>query len=388
MKQGDTMKILHLADLHLGKRVNEYSMLEDQKYILDQILDIIDEKKPDCVIIAGDIYDRQTPPAEAVTLFDGFINSLHDRKLPVMAISGNHDSAERLAFGARIMEGEGIYFSPVYRGRTEPVVLKDEYGEVRFYLLPFIRPAHVRGFFENDEVRIADYTDAVNAAVTAMNVDFENGRNVLIAHQFVTGASAGGSEEMTVGGIENVESWVFDGFDYTALGHIHRQQQVGSERIMYSGTPLKYSLSEVDHEKVLLFVDIDGEGNVSTERVALGPLRDMRQIRDSYANISAMNYSEDYISIILTDEEELPDVLSSLRIKFPNIMKLSYDNKRSRAGSGEYSAADAQSRSPLELFGEFYEKRNGSPLSDEQTEYLRKMIETIWEGSENETEDN
>ena len=230
------MKIMHLSDLHLGKRVNEFSMLEDQEYILTKIINIIDEQEPQVVIIAGDVYDKSVPSAEAVELFDDFLVRLSKRNLKVFVISGNHDSAERIAFGGRLMDKSGIYMSPVYNGKVEPITLADDYGEVNFYMLPFVKPSNVRRFYP--EYEIGSYTDAIKAAIDTMNMD-ANKRNVLITHQFVTGALRSESEEISVGGTDNVDANVFEDFDYVALGHIHRAQKCGSEFIRYSGTPLK-----------------------------------------------------------------------------------------------------------------------------------------------------
>ena len=240
-REGSDLKVLHLSDLHLGKRLNGFSMLEDQEYILEQILRITYEEQPQAVIIAGDVYDKAVPPAEAVRLLDDFLVRLSETGAAVMMISGNHDSADRLAFGGRLLSRSGVYLSGVYSGQTPPVTLQDEYGPVHFYLLPFIRPSDVRRF--DPEAQTGSYTEALRSAVEAMSIDSAE-RNVLAAHQFVTGAVAGDSEELSVGGLDNVDGAVFDCFDYTALGHIHGPQNIGSERLRYCGTPLKYSFSE------------------------------------------------------------------------------------------------------------------------------------------------
>ena len=240
------MKFVHLSDLHIGKRVNGFSMLEDQKYILDSITEIIKTECPDAVFIAGDVYDKSVPPAEAVQLFDDFLVTLAQLNPKIFVISGNHDSAERIAFGGRLMESDGVYMSPVYNGRVIPVEINDKYGPVRIYMLPFIKPAHVRAAFPDEE--IYSYTDAVRTAIDKMNID-TTVRNILITHQFVTGASKCDSEDITVGGTDNVDAYVFEPFDYTALGHIHGPQNAGSDSIRYCGTPLKYSFSECGHKK-------------------------------------------------------------------------------------------------------------------------------------------
>ena len=377
------MKLVHLSDLHIGKRVNEFNLLEDQAYILDEILAVIDRESPDAVIIAGDIYDKSVPSAEAVRLFDDFLYRLSRRGKAVFIISGNHDSPERIAFASRLISGSGIHLSPVYKGKVEPVVLVDEYGPVSFYMLPFVKPAHVRAAFPEEE--IGSYTEALGLAVEKLGMD-KSGRNVLIAHQFVTGAARSDSEDVSVGGLDNVDAAVFDGIDYVALGHIHRAQSCTAPHIRYCGTPLKYSFSECSHEKSVSVVELREKGSVNIRTVLLSPLRDMREIRGSYMELCAReNYAgsntDDYLHITLTDEEDIPDVIAKLRSIYPNIMKLDYDNKRTRSGFGSLSAADAQHKSPLELFGEFYEEQNGQAMSSEQEAFARELMEKIWEGS-------
>ena len=247
------MKFIHLSDLHIGKRVNEYSMLEDQEYILNQIIAIIDEQKPDGVIIAGDVYDKSVPSAEAVALFDDFLFELSKRNLYVFVISGNHDSPERIAFGGRLMEASRIYMSPVYDGTVSPVTLEDEYGKINVWMLPFVKPVHIRKF--NEDAEISTYTDAMRIAIGNLNID-SNERNIMITHQFVTGAERTESEEISVGGTDNVDISVFENFDYTALGHIHRPQNCKSEKVRYSGTPLKYSFSESKDNKSVTIVEL------------------------------------------------------------------------------------------------------------------------------------
>ena len=377
------MKLVHLSDLHIGKRVNEFNLLEDQAYILDEILAVIDRESPDAVIIAGDIYDKSVPSAEAVRLFDDFLYRLSRRGKAVFIISGNHDSPERIAFASRLISGSGIHLSPVYKGKVEPVVLGDEYGPVSFYMLPFVKPAHVRAAFPEEE--IGSYTEALGLVVEKLGMD-KSGRNVLIAHQFVTGAARSDSEGVSVGGLDNVDAAVFDGIDYVALGHIHRAQSCTAPHIRYCGTPLKYSFSECSHEKSVSVVELMEKGSVNIRTVPLSPLRDMREIRGSYMELCAKeNYAgsntDDYLHITLTDEEDIPDVIAKLRSIYPNIMKLDYDNKRTRSRFGSLSAADAQHKSPLELFGEFYEEQNGQAMSSEQEAFARELMEKIWEGS-------
>ena len=381
------MKFIHLSDLHLGKRVNEFSMLEDQAYILQQILKITEEERPDAVLIAGDIYDKSVPPAEAVQLFDDFLYQLSKGGWQVFLISGNHDSPERLSFGGRLMDRSGIHIAPVYHGHVEPVTLRDGHGKLDLYLLPFLKPAHVRRFFPDRE--IASYTDAVRAAVEEMKMDTSR-RNVLVTHQFVTGASRCDSEELSVGGTDNVDASVFDGFDYVALGHIHGPQNVGDGRLRYCGTPLKYSFSEASHKKSVTVAEL-GEKEKGGEKAALSlrtiplkPLRDLREIRGTYLELTAKSYyedmnREDYLHVTLTDEEDVPDAVGKLRIIYPNLMKLDYDNRRTRAGAAPVEGTDLEQKSPAELFAEFYERQNNGPMSEEQLAFAEGLIEKIWE---------
>ena len=378
------MKLIHLSDLHLGKRVNEFSMLEDQQYILTEILQIIDREKPDGVMIAGDVYDKSVPSAEAVALLDDFLVRLAKRDLQVFLISGNHDSPERMAFGGRLMAQSGVHLAPVYDGKVSPSTLTDEYGPVNLYLLPFIKPAHVRRCFPERE--ILTYTDALAAAIEAMGVDPAQ-RNVLVTHQFVTGAARCDSEEISVGGTENVDVSVFGPFDYVALGHIHGPQQVGRETVRYCGTPLKYSFSEAKHQKSVTVVELGEKGAVSVRTVPLTPMRDLAELRGTYEELTfrgfyqGTSYPRDYVHITLTDEEDIPDAVSKLRIIYPNLMKLDYDNKRTRAGIILEGAEDQQ-RSPLELLEEFYEKQNGQPMGEEQRTFAKSLMERIWEEDE------
>ena len=367
------MKLIHLSDLHIGKRVNEISMLEDQIHILEQILAIIRAEQPDGVLIAGDVYDKSVPPAEAVTVFDAFLCRLAEEKVPVFVISGNHDSPERLAFGGALMERAGIHMSPVYDGAVEPVVLRDSFGDVNIWLLPFVKPTHVRKAFP--EAIIESYTDACRVAVEQMAIDTAV-RNVLVTHQFVTGASTCESEELSVGGSDNVDGSVFDGFDYVALGHIHGPQNIGSNRMRYCGTPLKYSFSEVNHCKSLTVVELGEKGSLTLRAVPLVPRRELRQLRGTFNDLLSGKPSDDYLHLVLTDEEDVPEALGRLRAVYPHTMKLSYDNTRTRADS-IIDCADVQQRSPLELFGELYELQNNQPMSETQLAFLEELLEQV-----------
>lgn len=374
------MKFIHLSDLHIGKRVNEYSMHDDQKYILNEIMNIIDEEKPDGILIAGDVYDKSIPTTEAVELFDNFLYLLSKRSAQVFIISGNHDSVERLAFGSRLIDKSGIHLSRTYDGHIEPFTMTDEFGETDIYMLPFLKPGNVRRFFEDEE--ISSYTDGIRVAVNEMNINKER-RNILIAHQFVTGSLRAESEEISVGGSDNVDVAVFEDFDYVALGHLHRPQNCMSEKVRYCGTPLKYSFSEAKDKKSVTVVEIREKGNLSVRTVELKPKRDMVEIKGTFAEVTDKSfyenttYQEDYTHITLTDEEDIPDGIGKLRVIYHNLMKFDYDNKRTRQNLSITGAEDVETKSPLELFEEFYELTNNQPMSDEQRELVCELMSEI-----------
>ncbi len=378
------MKLIHISDLHIGKRVNEFPMLEDQKYILRQILAIADAQQADGIMIAGDIYDKPVPSAEAVQVFDWFLTELADRKKQVYAVSGNHDSAERIAFGAQLMSGRGVFVSPVYRGDTAKFTMTDSYGELCLYLLPFVKPAVVRHALQEmsdmEETPMPEsYHEAVKLAVARMNVDTTK-RNILIAHQFVTGAGRCDSEEVSVGGLDNVDADVFDDFDYVALGHIHSPQSLKRETVRYCGTPLKYSFSEATQEKSVTVVEFREKGNIALSTVPLVPLHDLRKIRGTYLEVTAKSFyqdtdTQDYVQITLTDEEDIPDGLQKLRVIYPNLMRLEYDNSRTRHSRVVERAEEIEQKTELELFAEFYEMQNNQPMSEEQSAFVTRLIE-------------
>ena len=349
------MRFLHLSDLHLGKRVNEFSMLEDQAYILKEILNIIDEQKVEAVLIAGDVYDKVIPSAEAVRLLDDFLTRIAARELPVFLISGNQD--------------------------VEPITISDRYGEIHIYMLPFVKPSLVKRVYPEEE--IITYQDAVNAAVQHMQIDTDK-RNILLAHQFVTGAARCDSEELSVGGLDDVDASIFDGFDYVALGHLHGPQKIGKETVRYSGTPLKYSFSEANQKKSVVIVDVEEKGKINIQQIPFLPKHDMQEIRGTYMEVTALDFykdmkTDDYLHITLTDEEDIPDAIGKLRTIYPNIMKLSYDNLRTRAAVTVRGTAEVEEKSPMELLKEFYELQNNQPMTDEQEEIARGMMEEIWE---------
>ena len=376
------MKLMHLSDLHLGKRVNGFSMIPDQKFVLEQILDMAREEMPDGALLCGDIYDKTVPSAEAVELFDAFLSGLAEI-CPVYIISGNHDSAERLAFGGRLLKKARVFVSPVYGRELVRAEQDDEFGTVVFHLLPFVKPVHVRAAFK--EETIESYTDAVRRALS--DIDLADGRrHVLLAHQFVTGALPCESEERSVGGSDNVDAAVFDGFDYVALGHLHGPQRAGGDHIRYCGTMLKYSFSEANHHKSVTFVRLGQKGSLEITTRPLVPLRDMKEIRGTYEELMSREFYQGtdlpacYLHITLTDEEDVPEALSRLGTVYQHIMKLSYDNTRTRQRQNPLEVEARPEDSPLDLFGLLFEKQNNSPLGPEQADYLTGLIESIWEG--------
>ena len=376
---------MHLADLHLGKRVNGFSMMEDQEYILNRILEIMEEEQPDGLLIAGDVYDKTIPPAEAVRLMDDFLTAVAAKHVPVFLISGNHDSAERLAFGHQLMQGSGIWISPVYDGTIRHHTLEDRWGEVNIYLIPFLRPSVVRSFFP--DVEIEDYTDALRTIIEDLQVDTSR-RNVVLAHQFVTAAGAlpetCDSEQLSVGGLDRVDGSVFSPFDYTALGHLHDPQRVGSETIRYAGSPLKYSFSELHQKKSVTVVELRAKGETEIRQIPLQPRREMIELRGTFEEIleEARKKGEpqtDYYHMILTDETDVVDALSRLREYYPNIMLLDYDNRRTRSQKEVEQLNRVEERTPGELFAALYEQQNGQEMDSDRKEYLDGLIREIWE---------
>lgn len=384
------MRFVHLSDLHLGKRVNEFSMLEDQAYILKKILKIIEEEKPHAVMIAGDVYDKSIPSVEAIDLFDDFLTTLANWNIPVFIISGNHDSAERVSFGSNLMKSSGVYFSPAYNGKIESIKLNqkneiDEYGPINVFLMPFLKPAIVKSFVESEEdyANIQTYTDAISYVVQKMNIN-KSERNILVAHQFVTGATRCDSEDLSVGGSDNVDVNVFDSFDYVALGHLHGPQKAGREFVRYCGTPLKYSFSEVNHKKGVGIVEIEKKGSVIYKSVPLEPLRDMRELKGSYEELTLLkNYentkTDDYISITLTDENDIPQAFGKLQSIYKNLMKLNYDNQRTRKNNNIQQLLNVEKLSPFEIISNFYKEQNNHPMNEKQEKYMKNLIEKNWE---------
>ena len=378
------MKLVHLSDLHLGKRVYEYSMLDDQRYILQEILEIIDREKPDGVLLAGDIYDKQMPSIEAVKLFDFFLEQLVQRGQKVFIIGGNHDSIDRISFASPLLQKSGVYIARAYDGKTEPIMLEDDYGSCNVYLLPFVKPVQVAQLFPEEEIR--NYTDAVGAAIRQMQMDYSK-RNVLVMHQYVAGASRCESEETSIGGLDDVSARVLEGIDYVAMGHIHNPQKVGKETVRYCGTPLKYSFSEVHHQKSVTIVELREKGEVEIHTVPLTPLRDFYEIRGTYEELTVRSYYEGkpfwqgYLKVTLTDEEDVPEALGKLRAIYPYIMRMEYDNRRTRTVSEIGVSERIEEKTPRQLFDELFQSQNGGAMSEEQGALVDSLIVQIWGGA-------
>lgn len=374
------MKLAHISDLHLGKTLYNYSLIEDQEYILEQIIGILVEKKVEVLMIAGDVFDKNVAPEAGLKVFRKFLNRLVESKIKVLVISGNHDSAERLTFGGEFMTEKGIFFSKVYEGNIEPVSFEDEYGPVNFYLLPFIKPQIVNHYIKGNE--IDTYEEAVQFAVKNMNINTSE-RNVILAHQNILSAKRCESEENIIGGLDAVSDAVFKDFDYTALGHIHSQQKIGKNNVFFCGTPLKYSVSEFDQEKKMPIISLAEKGKLDIEMIPLIPKRDLRKITGTLDEILTSakndpNNHEDFIDITLTNEDEVMDAMASLRTVYPNVLKLSYDNKASRAAENVEKFSGVNEKKPLEIFEAFYQSRRGTEMNDEQKNYIQSLIEKIW----------
>lgn len=375
------MKFLHISDLHLGIRVHDFSMISEQEYILNQFLEIIINYKIDAVLIAGDIYDKMIPPVEAVKLFDWFLTELTSKKILVFIISGNHDSAERVAFGSGMLQRSGLHVSPVFNGGIKPITVADEFGEIGIYLMPFLKPATVRHYYPDSN--ILTYQDAVKCVTDSIKLDMKR-RSILVAHQFVTGAIRSESEEISVGGLDQVDVSCFNGFDYVALGHIHRPQSITKDTIRYSGTPLKYSLSEVTHQKTATIIDVISKENIELIQVQLRPMHDMRTICGKYMDITSLDFykdtnTDDYIFITLYDEEDIPDAIGKLRAIYPNLMRIEYDNIRTRSENIDICTTE-EKLSPIDAFKDLYKLQNNQDMTEKQELFVTDILTEIWEG--------
>ena len=375
------MKFMHLADLHLGRSLNGFSLLADQKYILNEILTICQKEQIDALFICGDIYDKTTPLGEAMVLFDDFLTALAALKIEIFVISGNHDSSKRLSFLYRLVDKLGIHLTPSFNGQVCHNILKDEYGTINIYSLPFLKASLVREFFPDHDIKT--HHDALACVLASIDLNKDK-RNILLAHQFVTGALAS-DQESAVGGAENIGIEVFEPFDYVALGHLHAPQKLKYDYVRYAGSPLKYSMAEIKQEKSVTIVDLGQKGDLAIKTIPLTPLHDLRELKGSYDELTALkNYAntatDDYLKVILTDEEEIINAMAKLRTIYPNIMELSYANKNNKQKEASYNISQQMiSRSPLELFNDLYQKQNNQPLSPQQEQYLAQVIAKLWE---------
>ena len=374
------MRLLHCSDLHLGKRVHECSMTEEQRHILKQIASIAVAQQVDGIIIAGDLYDKLVPSIEAVGLLDEFLTSLWEQHLPVYLISGNHDSPERLSFGTRLLEQNDVYLAGVFTGKAQHLSLQDAYGALELYLLPFIKPAVVRSFYPEESIET--YEDAVRVVLSHSHIDPQK-RNVLVAHQFVTNngrePERSDSETLSVGALDQVDVSLFDGFDYVALGHIHGPQKIGRETVRYCGSPLKYSFSEWRHKKSVTIVELKEKGIVLLEQVSLVPIHDLREIRGTLSSllqpeVVAQGDPQDYLRVILTDEIPPYDPLGQLRQVYPNLLRLDFERNEVAAMESITAAQDVEEKTIMELFSDFYEMANDRSMNEAE----RAVMEQIW----------
>ena len=377
------MKLVHLSDLHIGKTVCGFSMINDQQFILNQIIGIIKSEGAEGVMISGDVYDKSTPSNIAISVLDDFFTALNALNIPIFIISGNHDSHELLSFGRRIFEKSNFYISPVIKGdengRISPITkidLTDDYGDISIYLMPFIRASSVRKYF--DEGVVTNTNTAVKAVIDNTEID-DTKRNVILSHQFITNASPCDSEDILVGTSDSVSAEVFDKFDYVALGHLHNPQSVLRDTLRYCGTPLKYSFSEANSQKSVTVVELKEKGNVIISEIPLTPLHDMRILKGSYLDVSsAKNYDEksryDYLDIILTDDDEEIGRYEKLKVIYPNIMHFEYDNIRTKKYNQIDAADNDKIKSPLELMAELYKLQNNTDLSDEQQKIVYDLL--------------
>lgn len=376
------MKIMHLGDLHIGKSVNGFSMIEDQLYILSQIERIAQQNKVDALLISGDVYDKSLPSAEAVTVFDKFLTDMSRTVSYIFIISGNHDSAERLSFASGLMGKSNVFIARKFSGTVEKVTLEDEHGALNVYMLPFIKPVDVRVVMDRDDIKT--YNDAVRAAVEGITPDSSE-RNIIMAHQFITNAKTGGSENLTVGGLENVDGEIFEDFDYAALGHIHRPQKV-TDKIRYSGSILKYSASEAGSEKSVPIIDMGEKGNIRISFCPLVPLRDMVEIKGEYDTLMSSEYYKDinrdnYIVAKLTDKLPVPDAFAKLRSVYNNIMSISYTCQEAAAAETASEEPLSVSTDPVELVKQFYQEMYGDEMDGEREKIITDILEEIKEVS-------
>ena len=371
------MRFLHIADLHLGKQMNDLSLLPDQEYILEQIVSIAEREQAETVLIAGDVYQRSSPRAEAMALFDAFVSQLARMDKKVIIISGNHDSALRVSYFASLIKASGVYVTEAFDGTLQSVTLKDRDGEIIVWMLPFLRPSQVKR--KLPEVKIATYQDAVEAVLRQTPVDPKK-RNILLCHQFITGCETSDSEERAVGGLDNIDASVFDAFDYVALGHIHKPQKVLRDTLRYAGSPLKYSFSEASHKKSVTIIDMPEKGDVTVRTALLYPLHDVRMIEGMLDDLMNMPYSEDYLWVTVHDELPPPDARVTLSVNFPNMMKFSIVNSRTKQDIDVLATQSMENKSITELFSDFYRLQNNDQApSEAHQKVLQKVLKELEE---------
>lgn len=372
------MKLLHISDLHIGKRLHGYDLIPDQREALFQIVTMAEDNNIDAMLVAGDVYDKNVPSAEAMSLFSEFIALLAEKKIPVYIISGNHDNADRISYFSQILSVSGVYVSERFDGRLQTHTVTDKYGEMKIHLLPFIKPSHVRPFYPDK--KIENYEDAVRAVLENSHIDKKE-RNVIVTHQFISGAVVCDSEERTIGTLEDIPASLFADFDYTALGHLHAPQKVMYDTVRYSGTPLKYSFSEASHKKCALLVELREKGNIDIKKLPIAQPHDMREITGSFDELMDMPYSEDYIRAVVTENELLTDLRASLQTRFPNLMQLVIRREEKDYEETIEDLELTESKNASELFYDFYIMRNGEEPDEERMELVRSILEELGGGS-------
>jgi len=374
------MRILHTSDWHIGRQFHNVSLLEDQRYILDEILSIIRTQDIDVVLISGDIYDRSIPPSDAVVLLDDIIDEIsHQLQVPVIIISGNHDSAQRLSFGARQLAKSGVYLMGQLLSNPEPVILNDSFGEVAFYGIPYADPASVRNTYDCD---VHSHEEAMRFLTDQIKEhNPKHRRCVVLSHCFIDGGDASESERpLSVGGADKVPYNLFEDFSYTALGHLHGPQYKGQETIRYSGSILKYSFSEVNHNKSVSICELDASGNCVIEKIPLVPLRNMRIIEGCLEEIIEKAKDdpnkEDYLLVKLLDTHALYEPMAKLRAVYPNILQLEKPNL-SQGGEREQIKRDNLKKGELPMFLDFYQQMTGDELEDSAVKIVSDLLDDI-----------
>ena len=369
------MKFAHLADLHIGKKLNGISLLEDQRYVLNQVVDIVKKEKVDGILLAGDIYQTSQPSSEALSLFDEFLGNLVKANIPCYMISGNHDSEQRIAYFSRLIRKANVFTNELFNGTIQTIKVEDEYGELHIHLLPFIKPIDLKKYYPDE--KIDTYQKMMELVIAASNIDYSQ-RNILLCHQFITGAVTSDSEVFAIGTLDNINHQVFENFDYVALGHLHHPQHVGKDTIRYSGSLLKYSLSEINSNKSITIVDVKEKGNVRIDKIPLIPPHEMRELKGYYKDLMKEAYSEDYISVILEDDVVLPDAYLSLMTNFPNM--ISYRLNKNNEVYDHVELLDMDNKSVLDLFTDFYRGQNNDLMpSNEQLDLIKRIIDEIEE---------